>query len=102
MHHNLKSRIATFVVALAILFTGGMGSAAQATAAEQSRVERLAEIARKVAQYANCDRLPLLERPRCLKEFAGKAVKLGVGMGLFLFITQDAMKDHGASFKEFD
>ncbi|SOE47767.1 X-X-X-Leu-X-X-Gly heptad repeat-containing protein [Streptomyces sp. OV198] len=102
MHRNLRSRIATYVVALAMLFTGGMASAAPAAAAEKSRVERLAAIALKVAQYANCDRLPLLERPRCLKEFAGKAVKLGAGVVLFLFVTQDAMKDHGASFKEFD
>jgi hypothetical protein len=102
MHHKFTSRLATFIVALALFFTGGVGSAGQATAAEQSRAERLAQIVRKVAQYANCDRLPLLERPRCLKEFAGKAVKLGVGVGVFLFISQDAMKDHGASFKELD
>ncbi|GAA2230309.1 polymorphic toxin-type HINT domain-containing protein [Streptomyces indiaensis] len=102
MHNKFTSRLATFIVALALFFTGGVGSARQATAAEQSRAERLAQIVRKVAQYANCDRLPLLERPRCLKEFAGKAVKLGAGVGVFLFISQDAMKDHGASFKELD
>lgn len=107
MYNKFTARMATLVVALAILFTTGVGSAdrsaaATATAAEQSRVERLAEIVRKVSQYANCDRLPLLQRPRCLKEFAGKAVKLGAGVGVFLFISQDAMRDHGASFKELD
>ncbi|MFE0327414.1 polymorphic toxin-type HINT domain-containing protein [Streptomyces sp. NPDC058960] len=102
MHHNFRSRIAAFFVALAIVCTGCVGSAAGAQAAEQSRVERLAEIVRKVAQYANCDRLPLLERPACLKQFAGKAIALGVGVGVFLYTAQDAMKDHGASFKALD
>ncbi|MGW3201457.1 polymorphic toxin-type HINT domain-containing protein [Streptomyces sp. NPDC001118] len=102
MHHNFRSRIAALFVALAIVFTGCVGSAATASAAEQSRVERLANIVRKVAQYANCDRLPLLERPACLKQFAGKAIALGVGVGVFLYTGQAAMKDHGASFKDLD
>ncbi|OLZ59241.1 hypothetical protein AV521_45775 [Streptomyces sp. IMTB 2501] len=102
MHHNFRSRIAALFVALAIVFTGCVGSAATASAAEQSRVERLAKIVRKVAQYANCDRLPLLERPACLKQFAGKAIALGAGVGVYLYTGQAAMKDHGASFKALD
>ncbi|MFF5573046.1 polymorphic toxin-type HINT domain-containing protein [Streptomyces luteogriseus] len=102
MYNNLRSRLATFIVALSVLFAGSMGSAAAATSAGDNRVERLATIVAKVRQYANCDGLPLLERPRCYKEFAGKAVKLGIGVGLFLFITQDAMKDHGAGFAALD
>lgn len=102
MHNNFRSKIAAFFVALAVAFTGCVGSAASAQAAEQGRVEKLAEMVRKVAQYANCDRLPLLERPACLKQFAGKAIALGAGVGVFLYTAQDAMKDHGASFKDLD
>ncbi|MFK4222045.1 polymorphic toxin-type HINT domain-containing protein [Streptomyces sp. NPDC019890] len=98
MYHNLKSRVATIIVALCILLAGGAGTAGNAVAAERGDEPSLAEIAAKVSRYANCDRLPLLERPGCLKDFAGKAVKLGIGTALFLYITQDAMKDHGASF----
>ncbi|WP_432029959.1 polymorphic toxin-type HINT domain-containing protein [Streptomyces sp. 1222.5] len=102
MHHHFRSRIAALFVALAIVFTGGVGSAAGAGAAQPSRAERLADIVRKVAQYANCDRQPLLERPACLKQFAGKAIALGAGVAVFLYTAQDAMKDHGASFKDLD
>ncbi|MGW5256454.1 polymorphic toxin-type HINT domain-containing protein [Streptomyces sp. NPDC004012] len=85
---------------LFLTFTAAAGASAAAAekAGKKEPDPTLLEIVERVRQYANCDRLPLLERPGCAKDFAIKSLKLGVGVGLFLYVTQEAMKDHGASF----
>ncbi|MFE5217959.1 MULTISPECIES: polymorphic toxin-type HINT domain-containing protein [Streptomyces] len=98
MYLHAKQKIVT--LATALLLTVGAGTAAAAGPAPKHEPEpTLLEIAAKVAQYSGCESQPLLERPACIKEFALKSAKLGLGVGVFLYVTRDAMKDEGASFK---
>ncbi|MFF2217416.1 polymorphic toxin-type HINT domain-containing protein [Streptomyces antibioticus] len=96
MHLHAKQKIVTLATALAL--TVGTGTAAAAGPAPKPE-PTLLEIAAKVAQYSDCGSQPLLKRPACLKEFALKSAKLGLGVGVFLYVTRDAMKDEGTSFK---
>ncbi|MEU2915948.1 polymorphic toxin-type HINT domain-containing protein [Streptomyces massasporeus] len=96
MHLHAKRKIVTLATALAL--TVGTGTAVAAGPAPKPE-PTLLEIAAKVAQYSDCGSQPLLKRPACLKEFALKSAKLGLGVGVFLYVTRDAMKGEGASFK---
>ncbi|MEV7685870.1 polymorphic toxin-type HINT domain-containing protein [Streptomyces bungoensis] len=100
MYLHAKQKIITLATALCLTIGAGAGTAAAAGAAPKREPEpTLLEIAAKVAQYSGCGSQPLLERPACLREFALKSAKLGLGVGVFLYVTRDAMKDEGASFK---
>ncbi|MFF9087521.1 polymorphic toxin-type HINT domain-containing protein [Streptomyces sp. NPDC014991] len=94
----MKQKVVTLATALCLTVGAGVGTAAAAGPAAQPE-PTLLEIAAKVAQYSNCASRPLLQRPTCLKEFALKSAELGLGVGVFLYVTRDAMKDGGASFK---
>ncbi|UGY92782.1 pre-toxin TG domain-containing protein [Streptomyces gobiensis] len=84
--------------ALCVLLATGAGNGDSAYAAEQKQQRSLVDIAKRVSEYAQCDDLRLREKAKCLREFGGKAVKVGAGTALFLYGTQSAMKDQGARF----
>ncbi|MFJ5078458.1 RNase A-like domain-containing protein [Streptomyces sp. NPDC088553] len=96
MHQHIKQKIVTLVTVLCLTVVGGAGTAAAAGQAE--REPTLLEIAARFSRYSQCGEQPLLERPKCYKEFALTSVKIGVGVGLYLFISQKAMLDGGKSF----
>ncbi|MFJ9961814.1 polymorphic toxin-type HINT domain-containing protein [Streptomyces avermitilis] len=100
MYLHVKQKIVTLATALCLTVGAAAGTAAAAGPAPKREPEpTLLEIAAKVAQYSDCGSQPLLERPSCLKQFALKSAKLGLGVGVFLYVTRDAMKDEGTSFK---
>ncbi|MEU6164171.1 RNase A-like domain-containing protein [Streptomyces tanashiensis] len=96
MYQHIKLKIITLVTVLCLTVVGGAGTAAAAGQAE--REPTLLEIAARFSRYSKCGEKPLLERPKCYKEFALTSVKIGVGVGLYLYISQKAMRDGGASF----
>ncbi|MFF5921204.1 RNase A-like domain-containing protein [Streptomyces flavochromogenes] len=96
MYQHIKQKIVTLVTVLCLTVVGGAGTAAAAGQAE--REPTLLEIAARFSKYSQCGEKPLLERPKCYKEFALTSVKIGVGVGLYLYISQKAMRDGGASF----
>ncbi len=53
-----------------------------------------------MAQYSKCRELPLRERPKCAKEFVIKSIKIGLGLGAYLYVFRESMEDGGASFAE--
>ncbi|MFD8833168.1 pre-toxin TG domain-containing protein, partial [Bacillus subtilis] len=93
---NKKTIIICLVAALCVVL--GAGANAAAAPKEKQPEPSLLEIAARVRQYANCDELPLLERPECLKEFAVKSLKVSAATVLFLYLTRESMKDDGTSF----
>jgi hypothetical protein len=104
MYHRLTLRLTAFLAVLTVFVSLGMGddtaAAAQgirtkAAAGEraESRAEKLAEIVRAAAKYSGCTDRPLFERPACYREFAGKAVKVGAGIGLFAYAIHEGHKD---------
>ncbi|MFJ8162526.1 polymorphic toxin-type HINT domain-containing protein [Streptomyces sp. NPDC096136] len=96
MYHHLKQKIVTLLTALCLTVGTGVGTAA---AAEPAAGEpTLLEIAARVAQYSKCRERPLLERPRCHKEFALKSIKLGLGVGAFIYLLGDPEEGGGTSF----
>jgi Predicted membrane protein len=103
MHLHVKQKIVTLTTALCLTLGAGVGTASAAGTPPKREAEpTLLEIAAKVARYSDCGSQPLLERPACLKEFALKSAKLGLGVGVFLYVTRDAMKDEGSSFKDLE
>ncbi|WP_137990577.1 RNase A-like domain-containing protein [Streptomyces vilmorinianum] len=98
MYQHVKQKIVTLVTVLCLTVVGGAGTAAAAGQAE--REPTLLEIAARFSQYSKCGEKPLLERPKCYKEFALTSAKIGVGLGLYLYISREAMRDGGASFTE--
>ncbi|MCY0962069.1 hypothetical protein [Streptomyces sp. H27-H5] len=95
MYQHVKQKIFTLLTVVCLTVGAGAGSAVAA-----ERDPSLLEIAARVEQYSKCRQLPLLERPKCRKEFALKSAKLGLAVGVYLHISQAAMKDGGASFIE--
>ncbi|MFJ5995662.1 pre-toxin TG domain-containing protein [Streptomyces sp. NPDC092370] len=55
--------------------------------------DRLAAIIKGTAAASGCDKLPLLEKPACYREFAGKAIKVGAGIGMFAYGIHHLHKD---------
>ncbi|WP_405828914.1 polymorphic toxin-type HINT domain-containing protein [Streptomyces sp. NBC_00105] len=95
MYLHVKQKIVTLLTVLC-LTVGAGGTAAAADPAD--RDPTLLEIAARVAQYSKCRELPLRERPKCAKEFAIKSMKIGLGVGVYLYVFRASMEDRGASF----
>ncbi|WP_274564978.1 RNase A-like domain-containing protein [Streptomyces spiramyceticus] len=75
----------------------------RAQAAAESKAEKLADVIKGAAAYSGCDQLPLLEKPKCYREFAEKAIKVGAGIGLFGYVIHQGHKDtteHFGSLKK--
>lgn len=90
MFQHVKQKIVILLTVLCLT----VGTAGTAAAAEPlDREPTLFEIAARVSQYAKCKNLPLLERPKCAKEFALKSLKVGVALGVALYTFQDAMEE---------
>ncbi|MGW7461883.1 RNase A-like domain-containing protein [Streptomyces sp. NPDC054797] len=96
MYLHVKQKIVTFLTVLCL--TVGAGGTAAAAEPPPDRDPTLLEIAARVAQYSKCRELPLLERPKCAKEFAIKSLKIGLGVGVYLYVFRESMEDGGASF----
>ncbi len=104
MYHRLTLRLITFLTVLTVFVSLGMGddtasavqgiqTKAAAKEAADSRAEKLAEMVRAAARYSGCTDRPLLEKPVCYREFGEKAVKAGVGVGLFAYGMHEGHKD---------
>jgi hypothetical protein len=119
MHHRFRLRAVTFLTLLGVFMTLGMGEdsalAAQSVklvAAEKKLSEaeaaldtdRLAAIVRGTAAVSGCDKLPLLKKPACYREFANKALKVGAGIGMFAYgihyLHKDTVEHFGTVKKE--
>ncbi|MEY2233052.1 polymorphic toxin-type HINT domain-containing protein, partial [Streptomyces sp. BF23-30] len=100
MYLHVKQKIVTLLTVLCL--TVAAGGTAAATEPPPESESTLLEIAARVAQYSKCRELPLLERPKCAKEFAIKSVKIGLGVGTFLYVFRESMEDGGASFAELE
>ncbi|MFF8387338.1 RNase A-like domain-containing protein [Streptomyces kanasensis] len=65
---------------------------------------RLADIVRRSAAISGCDKVPLLEKPTCYREFATKAIKVGAGIGVFAYgihyLHKDTVEHFGTVKKE--
>ncbi|MGW0899936.1 pre-toxin TG domain-containing protein [Streptomyces goshikiensis] len=96
MYLHVKQKIVTLLTALCLIV--GVGGTAAAAELPLDREPTLLEIAARVSQYANCKSLPLRERPKCAKEFAIKSVKIGLGLGVYLYAVRESMDDGGAAF----
>ncbi|MFD7163660.1 polymorphic toxin-type HINT domain-containing protein [Streptomyces violascens] len=93
MYNRFKTRALTLVMALWVLFALGSG-AGTATAAQPEPAPRsILDIAKDLRQAAHCDDQPLLARAACLKDFAQKAVRVGVGLGLVDYVLNGVGKD---------
>ncbi|MCX4962403.1 polymorphic toxin-type HINT domain-containing protein [Streptomyces virginiae] len=90
MFQHVKQKIVILLTVMC-LTVGAAGTAAAVDPLD--RPPTLLEIAARVSQYSKCKNLPLLERPKCAKEFALKSVKVGLALGVVLYIFQDAMED---------
>ncbi|OEJ36188.1 hypothetical protein BGK70_31375 [Streptomyces agglomeratus] len=66
--------------------------------------DRLASIAKGTAALSGCGKLPLLEKPACYRDFAGKTVKVGAGLGMFAYgihyLHKDTVSHFGTVKKE--
>lgn len=108
MYHHFTLRSVTLLTILSVFMTLGMGedSALAAQTIKLSRAEaqlqraeadldadRLAAVVRSAAKVSGCDKLPLLEKPACYREFASKALKVGAGIGLFAYGVHHLHKD---------
>ncbi|MFC5639340.1 pre-toxin TG domain-containing protein [Streptomyces bullii] len=66
--------------------------------------DRLAAIIKGTAAVSGCDKLPLLEKPACYREFASKALKVSAGIGLFAYgihyLHKDTVEHFGTVKKE--
>ncbi|MBT2544830.1 hypothetical protein J7E99_30010 [Streptomyces sp. ISL-44] len=90
MFQHVKQKIVILLTVMCLT----VGAAGTAAADEPlDRPATLLEIAARVSQYAKCKNLPLLERPKCAKEFALKSMKVGLALGVVLYTFQDAMED---------
>ncbi|WP_374986111.1 RNase A-like domain-containing protein [Streptomyces fradiae] len=65
---------------------------------------RLADIIRRSAAISGCDKVPLLKKPTCYREFANKAIKVGAGIGVFAYgihyLHKDTVEHFGTVKKE--
>ncbi|WP_244375389.1 pre-toxin TG domain-containing protein [Streptomyces ficellus] len=112
-------RSVSFLLLLSLFVTLGMGKESavaaqsiQVVAAEKklARAEaeldadRLASIVKSAAAVSGCGKLPLLEKPSCYRDFAGKAVKVGAGIGMFAYgvhyLHKDTVEHFGTVKKE--
>ncbi|MGA5167486.1 MULTISPECIES: pre-toxin TG domain-containing protein [Streptomyces] len=119
MYHHSRIRAVSFLLLLSLFVTLGMGKESavaaqsiQVVAAEQklARAEaeldgdRLASIIKGTAAVSGCGKLPLLEKPACYRDFAGKAVKVGAGIGMFAYgihyLHKDTVDHFGTVKKE--
>lgn len=90
MFQHVRQKIVILLTVMCLT----VGAAGTATAADAfDRPPTLLEIAARVSQYAKCKQLPLLERPKCGKEFALKSLKVGLALGVVLYTLQGAMED---------
>ncbi|MFE7467679.1 hypothetical protein ACFU6R_26730 [Streptomyces sp. NPDC057499] len=79
----------------------------QVAAAEKNLAATQAELdADRLAAItiSGCGKLSLLEKPACYRDFAGKAVKVGAGIGMFAYgihyLHKDTVEHFGAVKKE--
>ncbi|WP_405598857.1 pre-toxin TG domain-containing protein [Streptomyces sp. NBC_01410] len=119
MHRQLKLKTAALLTILSVFLTFGMGEdsalAAQSvrlTHAEEQLeaaeakldTDRLAAIVKGTARISGCDKLSLLEKPACYRDFAQKALKVGVGVGMFAYgvhyLHKDTVEHFGTVKKE--
>ncbi|MFC8268395.1 RNase A-like domain-containing protein [Streptomyces cinereoruber] len=101
-------RSVSFLLLLSLFVTLGMGKES-AVAAQSIRVaaaekelaraearldtDRLASIVKSAVAVSGCGKLSLLEKPACYRDFAGKAVKVGAGIGMFAYGIHHLHKD---------
>ncbi len=118
MYLRFRLKSVTLLTLFSVFVTLGMGqdSALAAHSAKLSGAEAdlraaeakidtdlLAHIVKGTARVSGCDKLSLLEKPSCYREFANKALKLGAGLGMFGYGVHYAHKDtvqHFASLKK--
>ncbi|MFJ4280667.1 hypothetical protein [Streptomyces massasporeus] len=87
MHHRSARHTVAVLLASAVSFGPGLGerraAAAEGIEEPQAAVgaaEKRADIVRAGAEYAGRGSKPVFERPACHREFAGKAIRVGVGV----------------------
>ncbi|MCX4588117.1 RNase A-like domain-containing protein [Streptomyces sp. NBC_01481] len=112
MHRQLKLKTAALLTILSVFLTFGMGEdsalAAQSVrlthAEAQLDTDRLAAIVKGTARISGCDKLSLLEKPACYRDFAQKALKVGAGVGMFAYgvhyLHKDTVEHFGTVKKE--
>ncbi|MCP3820342.1 pre-toxin TG domain-containing protein [Streptomyces sp. A3M-1-3] len=119
MHRQLKLKTAALLTILSVFLTFGMGedsalaaqsvrlthAEAQLEAAEAKLdTDRLAAIVKGTARISGCDKLSLLEKPACYRDFAQKALKVGAGVGMFAYgvhyLHKDTVEHFGTVKKE--
>ncbi|MEG3630713.1 pre-toxin TG domain-containing protein [Streptomyces poriticola] len=119
MYNRSKLKTVTLLTVLSIFLTFGMGedSAVAAQSVRLAQVEarlkaaearletdRLAAVVRGTARVSGCDEVPLLKKPACYREFARKALKVGVGVGMFAYgihyLHKDTVDHFGTVKKE--
>lgn len=99
MFQHVKQKIVILLTVMCM--TVGVAGTAAAAEPPLDRPPTLLEIAARVSQYAKCKNLPLLERPKCAKEFALKSMKVGLALGVVLYTFKDAMEaDEQPAFAE--
>ncbi|MFI6369763.1 polymorphic toxin-type HINT domain-containing protein [Streptomyces sp. NPDC050546] len=94
-----------FLMALAVFFCPGLGEKTAAAAqgienrkAAVGAAEELTEIVTAAAKYSGCSGKPLLEKPACYREFADKAIRVGVGVGVAGYVIHQVHKDSTQHF----
>ncbi|MFB6816820.1 pre-toxin TG domain-containing protein [Streptomyces sp. NPDC056347] len=119
MIHRSRLRPLSFLLLLSLFLTLGMGKQSavaaqgiQVAAAEKNLAatqaeldaDRLAAIVKSAITISGCGKLSLLEKPACYRDFAGKAVKVGAGIGMFAYgihyLHKDTVEHFGTVKKE--
>ncbi|MET9513176.1 pre-toxin TG domain-containing protein [Streptomyces flavidovirens] len=94
-----------FLTVLAVFLCLGLGEKTAAAAegienrkAAAEATEKIAGIVEAAAKYSGCGAKPLLEKPACYREFADKAIRVGVGVGVAGYAIHYLHKDSTQHF----
>ncbi|WP_051338436.1 polymorphic toxin-type HINT domain-containing protein [Streptomyces flavidovirens] len=94
-----------FLTVLAVFLCLGLGEKTAAAAegienrkAAADATEKIAGIVKAAAKYSGCGAKPLLEKPACYREFADKAIRVGVGVGVAGYAIHYLHKDSTQHF----
>ncbi|MFF3342982.1 pre-toxin TG domain-containing protein [Streptomyces flavidovirens] len=94
-----------FLTVLAVFLCPGLGEKTAAAAegienrkAAAEATEKIAGIVKAAAKYSGCGAKPLLEKPACYREFADKAIRVGVGVGVAGYAIHYLHKDSTQHF----